>query len=135
MSQIEILEQYNRRDNVKVFGLPCESTPEGISMNENGNDTIKKVIDVSSSIDAGLSENDIFVAHWLVNLANASETSHKAFSRKIAKIKLLHNNKKLAGLSGLSDVKICEDITRRRVNFIKLMRSDDRVQSVWTRRA
>ena len=54
------------------------------------------------------------------------------FSRKVAKIKLLQKMK-LASLSGLNDVKIYEDITRPRLNFIKLMRSDDRVESVWTR--
>ena len=62
MSQTELLEQYNRRGNVKVFGLPCESNTEGVSMKENGNDPIRKVIDVSNSIDAGHFENDISVA-------------------------------------------------------------------------
>ena len=55
------------------------------------------------------------------------------FSRRDAKINLLQNKKKLASLSGLNDVKIYEDITRPRMNFIKLMRGDDRVESVWTR--
>ena len=63
MSQIEFLEQYNRKDNVKVFGLPCESNTEGVSMKENGNDNIRKDIDVSNGIDAGFSEDDISVAH------------------------------------------------------------------------
>ena len=30
MSQIGNLEQYNRRDNVRVFGPPCESNTKGI---------------------------------------------------------------------------------------------------------
>ena len=65
MSQNEILEQYNRRDNAKVLGLPYESNTERVSMRENGNDTIRKVIEIYNSIDAGLSENNISVAHRL----------------------------------------------------------------------
>ena len=30
---------------------------------ENGNDTIRKVVDVSNSMDAGFAENDVSVAH------------------------------------------------------------------------
>ena len=131
MSETELLEQYNRRDNVKVFGLPCESKT-GVSMKENGNDAIRKVIDVSNSIDTGLSENDISVAHRLPMRMHLKPVIVR-FSRRVAKMKLLHNKKKLASLSGLNDNQIYEDLTRPRMNFIKLMRSDNRVESIWTR--
>ena len=55
------------------------------------------------------------------------------FSRRAARIKLLQNKKKLASLGGLKDVNTYEDITRLRTKFIKLMRRDERVESVWTR--
>ena len=129
MSQTELLEDYNRRDNVKVFGLLCESNAEGVSMEENGNTTIRKVKDVSNSIDAGLSENDISIAHRLPSRKHPKPVIVR-FSRSVANIKLLQNKKKLASLSGLNDVKIYEDITRSRMKFIKLMRSDNRVESV-----
>ena len=131
MSQTELLEQYNRSDNVKVFGLPCESNNEGVSMKENGNDTIRKVIDVSNSIDAGLSENDISVAHRLPSRMHLKPFIVR-FSRTVSKIKFLQNKKKLESLSGVNDVKIYQDITRPGMNFIKLMRSDNRLESVWT---
>ena len=101
-------------------------------MKENGNDTIRKVIDVSNSIDAGLSENDISVAHRLPMRMHLKPVVVR-FSRRVAKIKLLHSKKKLASLSGLNDVKIYADITRPRMNFIKLMRSGNNVESIWTR--
>ena len=132
MSQTELLEQYNRTDNVKVFGLPCESNTEGVSMKKNGNDTIRKVIDVSNSIDAGLSDNGISVAHRMSSQMHLKPVIVR-FSRRVARIKLLKNKKKLASLSGLDDVKIYEDITRPRMNFIKLMGSDNRLEYVWTR--
>ena len=125
MSQTKNIEQYNRTDNVKAFGLPCESNTEGVLVIENGNDTIKKVIDVSNSIDAGLSENSISVAYRLPTRMNPKLVVVR-FSQRVAKIKFLQNRKKLAGLSGLIGFNIYEDITRPRMNFIKLMRSDDR---------
>ena len=131
MSQTE-LEQYNRRDNVKVFRLPCESNIEGVSMKENGNNTLRKVIDVSNSIHAVLCYNDISVAHRLPSRMHLKPIIVR-FSRRVAKIKFLQNKKKLASWSGLNDVKIYGDITRPRMNFFQLLRCDDRVESAWTR--
>ena len=107
MSQTDFLEQYNRRDNFKIFGLPWESNTVGVSMNgsiETGNDTIRKVMDVSNSIDAGLSENDVSVGHRLPSRMDLKPVIVR-FSRRVAKIKLLQSKKKLASLSGLNDVK------------------------------
>ena len=104
MSQTELPEQYNRRDNVKIFGLPCESNTVGVSMKGNENVAIRKVLDVSNGIDAGLSENDISVGHRLPSRMHLKPVIVR-FSGRVAKIKLLQNKKKLASLSGLNDVK------------------------------
>ena len=100
-------------------------------MEENGNDTIRMVIDVSNSIDEGLSENSISVAHRLPSRMHLKPVIVH-FSRGVAKTKLLQNKNKLPSLSGINDVKFYEEITRSRMNFIKLMKSEDRVDSVWT---
>ena len=105
MSQIGSVEPYNRRDNVKVSGLPCESNIKGVLMRQH---TIRKVIDVSNSIDAGLSENDTSIAHRLPSRMHL-EPIIVRFSRGVAKMKLL-KHRKLASLTGLTDVKIFEDI-------------------------
>ena len=91
-------------------------------MKQNGNDTIRKVIEVSNSIDAGLSENDVSVAHRLTSQMHIKPVIVR-FSRRVAKMKLLPNKKKLGSLSVLNDVKIYEDLTRPTMNFIKLMES------------
>ena len=87
-SQTELLEQYIRRVNVKLFGLPCESNTERVSMKENGNDTIGKIIDVSNGIEAGLPENDISVAHRLRSLMHLKPVIVR-FSQRLAELKLL----------------------------------------------
>ena len=43
-SRKQLLEQYNRRDNVEVFAVPFELNTEGVLMKENGKDTIGKVM-------------------------------------------------------------------------------------------
>ena len=49
ISQTELLEEYNCRDNVKVFAVPFESNTEGVLMKENGKDTIGKVMTYPAS--------------------------------------------------------------------------------------
>ena len=97
-SQKEILKQYNRRDNVKVSGLPWESDTEGVRICENGNDIIRKVIDVSSTTDAGLSENDISVALRLPSRTHLKPVILR-LSREVVKILILQNKKELQSLS------------------------------------
>ena len=77
MSQIEILEGYNRRNNVKVFGLPCESHTLGVSMKENGNDAIRKVRRIQQHRCRALRQR--YFCSTSVTLVNASQTNHGAF--------------------------------------------------------
>ena len=124
-------KQNIRRDNVKVFGFPCELNTEGIPMKENVNYIIKNVADVSNSIDAGLSEKNFSVAHRLTSRMNLK--SRVAYFSKSCLKNVVENKKKLANLSGLFDIKFYEDNTRPRMNFIKLLRREDRVEPVWTK--
>ena len=101
-------------------------------MKENGYDTTRNVIEVSNSIGVRLSENEISVVHRLPSRKSLKPVRVRS-CLSIAKIKFSENKNKLASLSGLNDAKFYEDITRPRVNFIKKMRSDETVESVWRR--
>ena len=57
--EAEILETYNRRDNVKIFGVQ-ETNQNG---RESPQETISKVIDIAEMIEADVKEVDISVAH------------------------------------------------------------------------
>ena len=100
-------------------------------MKKNGKDTIKKVMDVSHSIDAWRFENNISVVYPLPSQMHLNPVIVR-FTRRVAKVKILQNKKKIASLSGLTLVNVHKEITRPRMDFIELMRSDDRVESVWT---
>ena len=60
-SESELLETYNKRDNIKLLGLsPCST--EG---KENYQQTSKFVVDVAVDIGINLKEGDISIAHQL----------------------------------------------------------------------
>ena len=49
------------------------------------------------------------------------------------KIQLLQRKKELASTDLYNNVKIFEDLTKARMNFLRMMKSDTRIQSAWTR--
>ena len=61
ISEAELLETYNCRDNVQNLGL-SETLHSG-EQSETMETTRKKVVDVSNALEAQISENDISIAH------------------------------------------------------------------------
>ena len=106
MSQTKVLEQYSGRDNVNIFALACESNTEEVSMKENGNDAIRKAIDVSNSIDKGLSVNDISVAHRSPSQKLLRPVKIR-FSRRIVKLFIEQE-----GAREFERIKACQDLQR-----------------------
>ena len=129
LSESDLLENYNRRDNVKILGLK-ETTDGQREMMET---TIKKVVDISNAIEAQISENDISIADRLPSRNAGNKPVIVRFARRIKKIDLLKKKKNLVNHEDLRDIKIFEDLSAARVNFLKIMRSDERIQSTWTR--
>lgn len=65
--EAEKLETYNRRDNIKILGLKEDSIldDQGRPINEKPEVTARKVLELSSLIDATVKEDDISIAHRL----------------------------------------------------------------------
>ena len=119
--EAEALEQYNRRDNLKVFGMtedPAENT-------------IEKVISLCSHIDAKVEERDISIAHRLPTRNGRVKPIIVKFSRRVAKIDVMRNKKKLR--EEQSDIRVFEDLTKPRSTFLNLMKTDKNLASVWTK--
>ena len=119
--EAEVLEQYNRRDNLKVFGMPEDSA-------EN---TIKKVISLCSHLDAQVDERDISIAHRLPTRNGRVKPIIVKFSRRVAKIDIMKKKKKLR--EEQSDIRVFDDLTKPRTNFFNLMKTDKNLASVWTK--
>ena len=118
LSESELLENYNRRDNVKILGL--KETNDGQKETET---TIKKIVNISNALEAQISENDISIAHRLPSRNPGNKPVINRFARRIKKIELLKKKKTLVNHEELRDIKIFEDLSAARVNFLKIMRS------------
>ena len=128
LSESELLETYNRRDNIKVLGLsPCSTDGK-----ENYQQTSKLVVDVAADIGMNLKEEDISIAHRLPSNSERKPIIAK-FVRRVTKLDFMKKKRNLAQSETYKNVKVFEDLSKARVNFINLMKADDRINSVWSR--
>ena len=134
LCESEQLENYNRRDNLKIFGLEedIRTDETGRVIGEKPEQTITKVAEVANAIGATVDPVDISIAHRLPGRRTPRAVIVK-FSRRIAKTSTLMNKTKLRNDEHRNEVKIFEDITAARANFLKLLKADTRIISAWTR--
>ena len=124
--EAETLETYNRRENLRILGAPCS---EGYEDNKT---TECKVLELAKTIDAEVVSSDISIAHRLPSRRPGSKPIIVRFARRIARINILKNKKKLKDLAG-NQIRIFEDLSTARIRFCNLMRADTRINNVWTR--
>ena len=129
--EAEQLENYNRRDNIKILGLREDVNGNGEIKGENIEQTLEKVIDLSKKLEADVDSRDISIAHRLPSRKGSTKPIIVKFSRRMAKVNILRK-KKLLYEQG-SEVRIFEDISRPRVLFLNLMRQDNRIGSAYTK--
>ena len=118
----EMLESYNRRENVRIIGMPDSSA-----------DVIERVVNLASALEAEVSANDISIAHPLPTKKPGPRPLIVRFSRRVAKVNLLRNKKNLDKFDDLKNVRIFEDMTAPRLKFFNLMKSDNNIEKVWSR--
>ena len=107
--ETELVESYNRRDNVRIIGLPeePERTTEGNrTLGEPPETTMRKVVDIANIIGASVTANDISFAHWLPSRADKEKPIIVKFARRIGKINLSKNKKELAKKPNVQHVKV-----------------------------
>ena len=59
ISEAEVLETYNRRENLRVVGIECETEYKQNEVTET------KVLDLAKKIEVTMSSSDISIAHRL----------------------------------------------------------------------
>ena len=136
LSETELLESYNRRENVRITGVAEKTftTHDGKLIAERTETTMKTVLDISTCLEAGLQLSDISIAHRLPSrFSSSAKPIVVRFSRRVAKIELLRRKKDLKSIPELSHIRISEDITKARLNFLQMIRQDQRIDSCWTK--
>ena len=130
LSQTELLETYNRRDNVKVFGL--SETIDESGNTETNAQTAQAFLDVTADLNVNVDATDISIAHRLPSRYKNRPIIVK-FTRRIKKIEVLKNKRALEESPSFYNVTILEDASKPRLNFLKLMKGDERISSSFIR--
>ena len=111
MAHSEELEQYNRRENLRISGIP-EATyidPNGTTRPETSKASVHKFVELGRFLENEINEQDISIAHRLPTKKSGQRQLIVRFSRRITKINILQNKKSLAKAAETKDVKIYED--------------------------
>ena len=129
--QLNDLEQYGRRSNIRIFGIEIQ---------ENENCIDKVVSFVRESLSLNISSSDVENAHPLASTRRTGYTATRTgltpskpavivrFRNRAIKDEILLRHKTLNG-SGIS---ISEDLTKLNINLMNRLRKEDRVDTTWS---
>lgn len=121
--EVDRLEQYSRRENVRVFGLPEGPGKE---------DTSAEVVKLASDMGLHLKKEDISVSHRLPGRGKGPQPVIVKFVRRSTKVDMLRAKKKLKHVDGRSKVFVEEDLTPLRSKMLKAVRQDAATKSAWS---
>ena len=94
LSEAELFETYNRGENLRIFGLPEETTQsiDGKTSPESFDET-NKLVTLAGEMGAAVDKNDITIAHRLLSRSKGHRPVIVRFSRRVAKVDLLEKRK------------------------------------------
>ena len=116
MPQDESIEHYNRRESIRIIGLKedIEQIDNGGNIPEKDTVTVKKVIEVTSSLGVAIDEKDIST-NRMPGGKVGERTIIARFARRVVKTDIFRNKKKLS--ANTNSVKFVEDISPARAKF------------------
>ena len=135
MSEAELLESYNTWDNIRIVGVKEDRSSDN-KVSESYSQSMQNVLQLAEKVGGNVASQDISIAHRLPSRNKSKECPIIVkFSRSIAKLEILQEKKHLGALQDLKFVKIFEDLTLPRLRYFNYMKSDERIDKVWTREA
>lgn len=118
------LEQYTRRDNLRIFGIEEEE-------DEDEDILEAKVIEVAGDIGVKLKADDISVVHRLGRVGDRSRPVIVRFCHRKKRNEVIKNKKKLKQRQ--KKIYINEDLTPLRSTLLKMTKEQAGVKNVTTR--
>lgn len=111
----DALEQYTRRDNIRITGIPEEA----------GEDVISKVLEIANDIKAKVKIDDISIAHRVGKQTVKPRPIICRFTRRTARDEMIKNRKVLKSLEkyGNNPVYINDDLTTLRSKLFGYVKS------------
>ena len=91
----ELLESYNRRENIRIIGVPEEfkKNKDGKFIGEESEKTLEKVIGIANEADANVLPSDISITHRLPGRNGKPRPIIVRFSRRVARLEMLRKKK------------------------------------------
>ena len=93
---------------------------------------MKHVVSLANTTGAPINESDISVAHRLPSNRGPKPIIVR-FARKVAEVSIMQNKKVTVNSQVFKDVKVYEELTKPRLNFVKILQEDARFEIVCTR--
>ena len=134
ISESELLEIHNRRDNIRIIGLKEKTKTDNQNriIHESVDETIDKVVERSDACEAKVIANDISIAPRLPSKKPGEHPVIVQFARRAGKQQIPRNKKALSNKMGYENVRVFEDLTAPRLRFFNILKTDSRVSSAWT---
>ena len=135
----DALEQYGRRNNLRISGIPESALAEGVN-----EDTTAAVVNLANTVlqlDRPLHPSDIEVSHRLRKLRNAKPSEPRPiivrFRSKAERYRVISNRKNLKPYNESKDVKVFinEDLTSANAKLFstaRLLFRQKHFSQVWT---
>ena len=118
------LEQYTRKDNLRIFGIEEES-------DEDEDILQAKVIEVAADVGVKLEADDISIAHRLGKVGDRSRPVIVRFCHRKKRNAMMKNKKELKKKQ--KKIYINEDLTPLRSTLMKMVKEQEAVRNVTTR--
>ncbi|XP_072170535.1 uncharacterized protein [Diadema setosum] len=122
-NRLDEVEQYSRRDNVIMRGVP----------ENDGESTNAVVIDVAASAGVAVSEADISTSHRVGRpQPNKMRPIVARFVRRDLRTQLLRSKRKLKDSEQHKDIMIMEHLSPGRAKLLQAVKQDENTEKVWT---
>ena len=127
--EIDRLEQYSRRENVRIYGLA----------ETQGECTNTVVIDMARDIGVTITPADISVSHRLGRPGGVGSTADSRprplivkLVRRDTKFELKRNKKRMRAMEKYRHVYVNDDLTTSRSKLVRSLKGEKEIKSVWT---
>ena len=110
ISEYELLESYNRRDNIRIIVLNemIKTDNQNRIIHESVDEITDKVVELSDACGAKVNANDLWIAHRLPSKKPGERPVNVRFARRAGKLQLLRNKKALSNKMGYENVRVFE---------------------------
>ena len=119
------LEQYTRRENLRVFGVP-------VTADERPHETEQKAIEMMKKTGVTITKDDIADCHRVGRFHDGSRPIIVRFVNRRKRTEVMRNKKALRDKDECKKVYLNDDLTSLRARLLKYVKDLPKVDKAWT---